>query len=54
MDTVRSLGCVRLTLGLVEGNARLRAWYEGFGFVHSHTKKFDFFPFTCGYMERAL
>ena len=54
MDTVRSLGCVRLTLGLVEENARLRAWYESLGFVHSHTKRFDFFPFTCGYMERAL
>lgn len=54
MDTARSLGCARLTLGLVEENTRLRAWYEGFGFVHSGVEKFDFFPFTCGYKERAL
>lgn len=54
IDTARSLGGVRLTLGLVEENARLRAWYEGFGFVHTHTQKLEFFPFTCGYMARAL
>ena len=27
---------------------------ESFGFVHTGTKKFDFFPFTCGYMEKQL
>jgi len=25
-----------------------------FGFVHIGTQKFDFFPFTCGYMEKNL
>ncbi len=24
---------------------------EKHGFVHTCTEKFDFFPFTCGYME---
>ena len=24
------------------------------GFKHIGTKKFDFFPFTCGYMEKDL
>ncbi len=23
-------------------------------FVHTGTKKFDFFPFTCGYMEKWI
>ena len=25
-----------------------------FGFVHTGTKKFEFFPFTCGYMEKHI
>ncbi|MCI8385851.1 MAG: GNAT family N-acetyltransferase [Acutalibacter sp.] len=50
----RERGCARMTLGLVEENQRLRAWYEAWGFSHIGCKKFSFFPFTCGYMERAL
>ena len=41
-------------LGIVEENQRLRAWYEKYGFVHTGTQKFDFFPFTCGYMRKQL
>lgn len=53
-DTARSLGCGRMEIGIVEENKVLRGWYEEFGFVHTGTKKFDFFPFTCGYMEKIL
>lgn len=44
----------KIIIGIVEENRRLRAWYEKYGFVHIGTKKFDFFPFTCGYMEKLL
>ena len=50
----KQLGAAVLHIGIVEENEILRRWYERFGFVHTGTKKFDFFPFTCGYMERAL
>ena len=43
-----------MNLGIVEENTRLREWYARYGFVHTGTKKFDFFPFTCGYMTREL
>ena len=49
-----AFGCGRLKLGIVEENTVLRAWYERFGFLHTHMEKYDFFPFTCGYMERPL
>ena len=39
---------------IVYENRVLIRWYEGFGFVHTGVKKFDFFPFTCGYMEKIL
>lgn len=53
-DTAKSLGCTKVNIGIVEENKVLRKWYESFGFVHTGTKKFDFFPFTCGYMEKDV
>lgn len=50
----RSLGFGRLKLSIVEENKVLRKWYEDHGYIHKGTKKFDFFPFTCGYLEKDL
>ena len=50
----KELGCVKINIGIVEENKVLKKWYESFGFVHTGTQKFDFFPFTCGYMEKNL
>ena len=52
--TARRYGCRVMTFGIVEENTVLRAWYEKNGAAHTGTKKFDFFPFTCGYMEIRL
>ena len=49
----KDLGCAKINIGIVEENKALRKWYETFGFVHTGTQKFDFFPFTCGYMEKC-
>lgn len=53
-ETAEKLGCVRMEIGIVEENQVLRKWYESHGFVHTGTEKFDFFPFTCGYMQKVL
>ena len=50
----KAMGAEKLNIGIVEENQRLRVWYESKGFLHLGTKKFDFFPFTCGYMEKKL
>lgn len=47
-------GCTIMKLSIVEENRILRKWYEDQGFVHTGTVKYDFFPFTCGYLEREL
>ncbi len=47
-------GGTLLKIGIVEENLVLRNWYEAAGFVHTGTQKYDFFPFTCGYMEKIL
>lgn len=46
--------CRKIFAGIVEENHLLRNWYEVHGFQHVGTEKFDFFPFTCGYMEKQL
>ncbi len=50
----KKLGCRSINLSIVEENTVLRQWYEQNGAQHLGTKKFDFFPFTCGYMRIAL
>ena len=54
LKNAKELNCNKINIGIVEENKVLRKWYESFGFVHTGTKKFDFFPFTCGYMEKNL
>lgn len=46
--------CSKMCISIVEENIVLRKWYESYGFVHVGTEKFDFFPFTCGYMEKTF
>ncbi len=53
-NTAKEYGCAKMNIGIVEENKVLRQWYEKYGFVHIGTKKYDFFPFTCGYMELTL
>ncbi len=53
-DRAKKRGCERAHIGIVEENTVLRKWYEKNGFIHTGTQKFDFFPFTCGYMEKRL
>lgn len=53
-EKAKELNCGKMNIGIVEENQVLRKWYELFSFVHTGTQKFDFFPFTCGYMEKNL
>ena len=53
-QTAAEEGYKIINIGIVEENRRLRRWYEENGAVHIGTKKFDFFPFTCGYMQKEL
>ena len=53
-QSAKNLGCSKMNIGIVEENHTLKKWYESFGFKHIKTQKFDFFPFTCGYMELIL
>lgn len=47
-------GRTAINISIVEENTVLRKWYEDNGYEHIGTKKFNFFPFTCGYMKRKI
>ncbi len=53
-ERAKTLAVPLMTLSIVEENAVLRRWYERHGFVHTGTRKYDCFPFTCGYLEKPL
>lgn len=52
--TAREMGYYALNIGIVEENTVLRKWYEKSGAVHIGTQKFDFLPFTCGFMIKNI
>ena len=54
VKTAREQNCTVMNLGIVEENTVLRKWYESNGAIHTGAEKFDFFPFTCGYMKIML
>ncbi len=54
IKTAKEMGCNTLDIGIVEENVVLRKWYEENGAIHVGTQKFDFFPFTCGYMKKNI
>ena len=49
-----NMGFKIINIGIIEENQILRHWYEQNGAVHIGTKKYDFFPFTCGYMKKEI
>ena len=53
-ESAKNQGCKRIKIGIVEENKILRKWYEQNGAIHTGTKKYDFFPFTCGYMVKEI
>ena len=54
LDKAKKMNCTKMNIGIVEENVTLRKWYELYGFIHTGRQKFDFFPFTCGYMYKQL
>lgn len=54
LEKAREQGCTKIEISIVEENKKLKTWYEKFGFKQTYIKKYDFFPFTCGYMEKAI
>lgn len=53
-NKAKEAGCKVVNIGIVEENKVLRKWYELNGAIHIGTKKYDFFPFTCGYLKKEL
>lgn len=44
----------RITIGIIDSNARLKEWYQKHGFVSSGTAHFPHLPFTVGFLELKI
>lgn len=53
-EIAKQNGITKINISIVEENTVLKDWYMKFGFIPTHIEKYDFFPFTCGYMELNL
>ncbi|BAH06622.1 hypothetical protein CKR_1571 [Clostridium kluyveri NBRC 12016] len=51
---VKRLNGKIISIGIIEENTILKQWYQKNGFIHKGTKKFDFLPFTVGFMEMII
>ena len=54
ISRTKASGCTVIKLSIVEENTILRAWHEKHGFIHAGTRKYDFFSFTAGYLEKDI
>ena len=53
-NKAKELDCQKITISIVAENKILKNWYEKYGFATTHIKKYDFFPFTCEYMQKGI
>lgn len=53
-DEAVKMGGNKLTIGIIEENTRLKAWYQKHGYVATGTARFTHLPFTVGFMEKHL
>lgn len=51
ITTVKNYGGNKISIGIIEENAKLKDWYLNLGFNHISTRKFEHLPFTVGFME---
>lgn len=54
VSMVKSYGGNKISIGIIEENAKLKDWYLKLGFTHISTRKFKHLPFTVGLMELNL
>jgi GNAT superfamily N-acetyltransferase len=50
----RGLGVPRISIGIMDGNLRLKEWYLSQGFVLRETRTFDRLPFVVRYLDFPL
>lgn len=53
-DEVRKAGGTEISIGIINENAQLKAWYERYGFRQTGLKQFDHLSFTVCFMSLAV
>jgi ribosomal protein S18 acetylase RimI-like enzyme len=53
-ERIGALGGNRITIGLIDSNARLKGWYRKQGYVEFETKSYEHLPFDVCIMEKMI
>ena len=53
-EKAKEMGAAKITIGIIEENARLKNWYASNGFIHTGTREFSHLPFIVGFMEYPI
>ncbi len=53
-ERAASFGAVKITIGIIHKNTRLRNWYADYGFISTGTAEFSHLPFLVEFMELSL
>jgi ribosomal protein S18 acetylase RimI-like enzyme len=51
---IKSMGRRIASIGIVDGNTRLKKWYLSLGFKEVKKRKFEHLPFTVCFMEKEV
>lgn len=54
VQRAKALGCSAVNISIVAENKPLCHWYQKQGFIWLYSKKYNFFPFTCGYLQKRM
>jgi diamine N-acetyltransferase len=51
---IEGLGGKRISIALIDSNAKLKMWYAAQGFIETGTKDFEHLPFRVCFMRKSL
>lgn len=54
LQAAKAHGAHKIEIGIIAGNGRLKAWYEGHGFRAAAVREYGHLPFTVCEMEREV
>lgn len=51
---VKKRGEQTVSIAIIDEHIALKRWYEKYGFLMTHTKRFEHLPFTVCFMEKTV
>lgn len=53
-NEIKKRNGIKVSIGIVNSNTRLKKWYEDYGFAETMIKQYDRLPFDVCFMEKSV